>query len=300
MKAASILKFAMFGAGTVVFGWKKPIIGAVIITDRCNLSCRHCAVNNITTMIYPHLKIRSDMKRLYDQGVRILFFFGGEPFLWQDVGRTLRDLTAEAKEMGFLIVNVVTNGTFPIDLPSADMVMVSLDGGREKHNEIRGETYDIILSNIKGAASPNICLYMALNKINKEEIGNVCSVAADEPNVKAVSFNLHTPYPGTEDLALSQEEKAGCLGEIEWMMDSGVPVLNLRSAFPYIVRNDFPRPCHQCAIIEDGRQYVCGRCIEIPGLCGSCGYMFAAEYSLVFHGKLPVVLDMLRTYTKYI
>jgi len=300
MKAASFLKFAAFGAGTVAFGWKKPLIGAVIITDRCNLACSHCAVSNIASVVYPYMQVVQDMKKLFDQGVRILFLFGGEPFVWQDSGKSLSDLTADAKMMGFLIVNVVTNGTFSLDLPGADMLMVSLDGGREKHNEIRGETYDRILENIRSAATPNICLYMAINQINKDEIREVCRVVKEEPNVKAVSFNLHTPYPGTERLSLSQSEKEQCLSEIERMMDSGVPVLNLKSAFPYIVRNDFPRPCFQCSIIEDGRQFTCGRCIEIPGLCSECGYIFAAEYSLVFQGKIPVIIDMLRTYLKYI
>ena len=55
----------------------------------------------------------------------------------------------EAKEMGFLIVNVVTNGTFPIDLPEADLILLSLDGDREHHNMIRGNTYDTILANIR-------------------------------------------------------------------------------------------------------------------------------------------------------
>jgi MoaA/NifB/PqqE/SkfB family radical SAM enzyme len=294
------MKLAAACAGAAVFWRREPIIGSIIITDRCNLSCRHCAVHNITSIIYPYQQVRQDMQKLFSQGVRVLFFFGGEPFLWKDSGRTLKDLTAEAKAMGYILVNVVTNGTFPIDLPAADMVMVSLDGGREKHNEIRGETYDRILENIRGAASPNICLYMAINQINKDEIGEVCRVAAEESNVCAVSFNFHTPYPGTEELSLSQTEKAHCLGEIERMMDSGAPVLNLRSTFPRIARNDFPVPCYQCTIIEDGRQYVCGRCIEIPGLCSRCGYMFAAEYSLAFQGNLAVIFDMLSTYLKYI
>lgn len=133
--------------------------------------------------------------------------------------------------MGFLYVIVVTNGTFPIDLPAADMIMVSLDGGREKHNEIRGDTYDRIISNIRNAANPNICLYMALNQINKDEISAVCKVAAEEPNVRSISFNFHTPYPGTEQLSLSKAEKADCCRTIGDMMDQGIPVLNLRSAF---------------------------------------------------------------------
>ncbi len=52
--------------------------------------------------------------------------------------------------------------------------------------------------------------------------------------------------------------------------------------------------------MENGKLSTCGRCIEIEGLCGQCGYFFVAEYTLLFRGKLPVLLDMLKTYLKYI
>ena len=89
------------------------------------------------------------MEQLYSMGIRILFFCGGETFLWRDGDITLRDLVIEAKRMGFLIVNVVTNGTFPLDLPEADLILLSLDGDRERHNTVRGDTYDLIMENIK-------------------------------------------------------------------------------------------------------------------------------------------------------
>ena len=57
--------------------------------------------------------------------------------------------------MGFLIVNVVTNGTYPIDLPEADLILLSLDGDRTRHNEVRGDTYDRIMENISKNSSVN-------------------------------------------------------------------------------------------------------------------------------------------------
>ena len=120
MKFSSFMKFAGFGISTILFRRKKPILGTVIVTDKCNLHCKHCSVNNITAVIHPYEQIKGEMKQLYDMGVRILFFCGGETFMWKDGDKTLRDLVIEAKKMGFLIVNVVTNGTWPIDLPEAD------------------------------------------------------------------------------------------------------------------------------------------------------------------------------------
>ena len=34
--------------------------------------------------------------------------------------------------------------------------------------------------------------------------------------------------------------------------------------------------------------------------CSQCGYFFVAEYTLIFQGKPRIVLDMLKTYLKYI
>ena len=300
MKFSSFLHFATFGVKTILSKQKKPILGTVIITDKCNLHCKHCSVNNITSIIHPYEHIKKEMEELYSMGVRILFFCGGETFLWHDGERSLRDLVTEAKKMGFLIVNVVTNGTFKLDLPEADLILLSLDGDRERHNEIRGDTYDTIMKNIENATSDNICFYMAINKINKDAIKHVCLTARDTKNVRAVSFNFHTPYPDTKELALTREEKVKCCETIKEMMKQGVPVFNLKSAFPYLIDNNFPTPCHQCVVIENGKISTCGRCIEVEGLCERCGYFFVAEYTLLFKGNPKIIIDMLRTYLKYI
>lgn len=300
MKITSFLHFAGFGIKTILFRKKEPILGTVIITDKCNLKCKHCSVNNIQAVFYPYEQIQKEMKQLYDMGVRILFFCGGETFLWQDKEKILRNLVVEAKQMGFFIVNVVTNGTFPIDLPEADLILLSLDGDRERHNKIRGNTYDTIMENVKNASSDNICFYMAVNQINKEAIREVCVAARDMKNVRAVSFNFHTPYPDTKELALSKEEKEKCCKLISQMMKEGAPVFNLKSAFPYLIDNSFPTPCHQCVVIENGKLSTCGRCIDVPGLCEKCGYFFVAEYTLLFRGNIKIIFEMLRTYLKYI
>lgn len=300
MKLKSFFHLAGFGIKTILFKKKDPILGTIIVTDKCNLHCKHCSVNNITTIIHPYEQIKKEMKELYDMGIRILFFCGGETFLWHDKDKTLRDLVIEAKEMGFLIVNVVTNGTHRIDLKEADLILLSLDGDKEHHNIIRGDTYDTIMNNIENATSDNICFYMAINQINKDCIKDVCQKAKDTKNVRAVSFNFHTPYPDTKDLALSKEEKKKCTDDIIEMMKKGAPIFNLKSAFPYLVENKFPTPCHQCVVLENGKLSTCGRCIEIPGLCNECGYFFVAEYTLLFNGNLKIIFEMLRTYLKYI
>jgi MoaA/NifB/PqqE/SkfB family radical SAM enzyme len=300
LKISSFLYLAGYGLKSLLLKKKTPILGTVILTDKCNLSCKHCSVNNITAVVHPYAQVKSEMKQLYDMGVRILFFCGGETFMWQDGEKDLRDLVVEAKQMGFLIVNTVTNGTFPIDLPEADLILLSLDGDRARHNEIRGDTYDLIMQNIENATANNICFYMAINKINQTTIEDVGMAAQRLKNVRAVSFNFHTPYPDTRELALTKEEKRNCCAAISKMMDSGMPVFNLKSAFPYLIENSFPTPCHQCVVTENGKLSICGRCIEVEGLCEKCGYFFVAEYTLLFGGNIKIIAEMLQTYLRYI
>lgn len=300
MKISSFLKLGLFGVRTIILRKKDPILGTIILTDKCNLHCKHCSVNNLTAVVYPYCQIRKEMLQLYDMGIRILFFCGGETFLWKDGDHTLRELVIEAKEMGFLIVNVVTNGTFMIDLPEADLILLSLDGDRQHHNEIRGDTYDTIMKNVEAATADNICFYMAINRINKDTVRDVCITARDTKNVRAVSFNFHTPYPDTKELTLNKEEKKSCCDTISMMMKEGAPVFNLKSAFPYLINNSFPTPCHQCVVMENGRLSTCGRCIDVPGLCEQCGYFFVAEYTLLFRGNPRIIFEMLLTYLKYV
>lgn len=46
------LFFANFWIKAVFFKKKEPLIGSVILTDRCNLNCKHCSVKNITAIRY--------------------------------------------------------------------------------------------------------------------------------------------------------------------------------------------------------------------------------------------------------
>ena len=107
-------------------------------------------------------------------------------------------------------------------------------------------------------------------------------------------------YEHDEYKALTKEEKAACCTTITQMMKEGAPVFNLKSAFPYLIENRFPTPCHQCVVIEDGKVSVCGRCIEVEGLCEECGYFFVAEYTLLFKGNIKIIFEMLKTYLKYV
>ncbi|EDS76999.1 metallo cofactor biosynthesis protein [Clostridium botulinum C str. Eklund] len=302
MKLKNFLYLSGFGLKTILFKLKKPILGTIILTDYCNLSCKHCAVNNINKIMYPYNDIVDEMNKMYEEGIRILFFCGGETLLWEDEDKdkNIRDLIIKAKQIGFFIVNIVTNGTIDLDIPEADVIFLSLDGLKDNHNFIRGDTFDKIIDNVSKAKHSNICVYMAVNNINYKDIKGVAQIVRDNPNLKSISFNLHTPYEGTEQLALSREEKVYVIRTIKDMIKEKYPIFNLYSALDYYIKNQWERPCYQCIVSENKKRYICGRCVEIDGLCDECGYLFAVEFSLLCKGKLKVILDMIKTYLKYV
>ena len=299
MKVRHYLSLLNFGIKTILSKKRQPILGTIILTDACNLTCKHCAVNNITRNFLSYNEALEEMRAFYREGIRILFFCGGETFIWKDGEKTIRHLVLEARKIGFFLVNVVTNGTLDLKLPEADVLFLSLDGLEQAHNYIRGETFSQIMENVEQAEGSNICVYTAVNNKNYKDIRNLAELVRDTPNLKSLSFNLHTPYEGTEDLTLSRAQKVEIIGTIKRLIKEAFPVFNLYSALDHYLAGSWDRPCYQCIVSEEGKRYVCGRCVEIPGLCEECGYLFAVEFSLLFRGHLPVIWDMLKTYKRY-
>lgn len=299
MDYLQFFKLSIFGIKTILLKQKKPILGTIILTDACNLNCKHCSVNNLTKIIYPYKDIKEEMINMFNEGIRILFFCGGETLLWKDENKTIRDLVKEAKQIGFYIVNIVTNGTIDLDIPEADIIFLSIDGLKESHNLIRGNTFDTIMENVKKANKSNICVYTAINKFNYKDIYELGKLVKNTKNLNSISFNFHTPYKNTKDLALSNEEKLFSINQIKQLIKENYPVFNLYSALDYYLKNNWSRPCFQCIVSENKKRFVCGRCVEEENLCDECGYLFAVEFSLLFKGNIKVIIDMLKTYKKY-
>lgn len=300
MLTKHFLALALRGLQITFLGSRRPLVGTIVLTDRCNLDCKHCAVHNIECAMYKYSVIRDEMESLYCDGVRILFFCGGETFLWEDSGKRIHDLVRDAKQIGFYIVNIVTNGTLEMQIDGADILFLSLDGNRETHNRIRGDVFDTVMQRLAETNHRNFCVFMAVNNQNYTEIESMCRFVKEHSRLNSISFNLHMPYPGTESLSLSPQQRAESVETIRSMIDQGYPVFNLKSSLDVYLDNRWKRPCPVCVVSENGKRFLCGRCIEIPGLCEQCGYLFAAEFAQLFSGRPRVVWDVVRTYLRFV
>ncbi|HHU51353.1 MAG TPA: radical SAM protein [Firmicutes bacterium] len=294
MRTTELAYFASFFFRNIIGQRGEPLILGLGVTNRCNLLCQHCVFRSDHADL-SYERAVGLIRCFYRQGARILFIQGGEPFLWKDAGRTIEDLIHAAKNEGYFRVAVATNGTFPLDT-AADLVWVSVDGGRKNHNRIRDGSYDAVLKNLIENTHPRVNINMTINRLNQTDLEKVAALARDLPAVQGVSFNFHTPFPGVEDLAISVEEKRSCITRIIKLKKSGYPVINSYTALQGLQWNNYPRPVSLICLIEKGVVYSCCFGRTHPVVCRDCGYGIVAELSLLSQGNLKVIPGALRLF----
>jgi len=123
---------------TRVLRRKVPLLMSWNLTFKCNLRCHYCAS---PTLKVPELKtqeILDGIDAFYKLGTRWVTFSGGEPLLRNDIGTIVN----HAKDKG-MVVFISTNGTLVPrrmdQIQRVDRITISLDGGPEAHNTVRGE-----------------------------------------------------------------------------------------------------------------------------------------------------------------
>ena len=227
------------------FGRKKPLQSVIFISDRCNLSCKHCSVYNHE---FPNDKsfaeIEDELRYCYSLGSRFIDFEGGEPFLWRDGDKTVNDLCRLAKSIGFYSCTITTNAQLPFDGSVADSIWVSMDGVGEVHEMVRGKgTFARLEKNVAECGCKMLCANMAINSLNCDNVAAVIEYVASNPAFKCVSLNFHTPFAGTEELELPHEKRLEIIDLILDYKKRGYPIMNSRSGLNKMRENDFIMRC---------------------------------------------------------
>ncbi|MBN2015348.1 radical SAM protein [Candidatus Dojkabacteria bacterium] len=263
-----------------IFGQKDPLIGGLVINERCNLNCKQCRVSNrkdIPDLSY--MEIRKGLRTLYDRGIRLLYIEGGEPFLWTENKYQLGNIVNLARRMGFLWISIYTNGTFPLDV-SADSFFVSLDGLKKTNNELRARgrnIFDKIIRNIQKSSHPNIIINFTINQKNECEIETFCEEMETIKQIKGIFFNFHTPYYGYDELFLDTRAKRPIIRRLLLLKNKYKKILNSKTALENILNNKWERPSDICFIYANNNLYKCCRAIGKSDVCKNCGYLMYAE-----------------------
>ncbi len=148
----------------------RPSALSVDVNNLCNLRCKHCFWDANHTASDPPMNpnildsVKEVLKRF--PSITNILWYGGEPLINRK--------SVEIIKKGVMLRKnnlIVTNGTFPLEtFDNCYHYAVSLDGTKEIHNYLRGETYDLIKKNIKDAIKkkiPTSILY-CINALNIE------------------------------------------------------------------------------------------------------------------------------------
>jgi len=266
-----------------LLGRKIPLLASFKITYRCNLSCRACPFHLRSDDEEAHMSWNTAvtaLNTLRRLGTRMIVFEGGEPLLWRDGSRRIHDLILYARE-NFLRVAVTTNGTLPLDVLSHTL-WVSLDGLKETHDELRSNSFDRILSNIKATKHPRVFIHCTLNRRNRQDIDALAKWVQKMPTLKGMTVQFFYPYnQGEENLALSPEERRSTIEKILALKKSGLPILNSAGRLKAMIDNRWS--CHDDILINvdpDGA-ITKGCYVKSRGEinCDACGFTPVAEAS---------------------
>jgi len=278
------------------FRQKRPLQCVIFITNRCDLSCKHCSVYDHQNPISKKTRqIREELEYAYQKGARFVDFEGGEPNLWTDEGKTINDLILIAKKIGFFSCTITTNAQTVFKNSLADSIWVSLDGVGEVHDAIRGQgAFAALEKNVSECGHPNLSVNMVVNNQNFSHVSQTIEYVKNSPYIKSISLNFHTPYIETEYLFLDWEKRAEVIDKTLKMKDLGYPIMNSKSGLKLMKDNNFKKQCWVSNfILIDG-----SRLDECPGklakICDKCGYGMASEMKSVFSFKPDTILAGVR------
>lgn len=290
MKVSRVLYLAQYYARAKFLGDKRPIMAGMKITHRCTLKCRQCPYWQRPMPDLKWVQIQELIPRLYKSGIRVVVLEGGEPLLWKDGHYRVDDIISMARKY-FFCVGVTTNGTLPID-NEADIVWVSIDGLKPTHDQLRGQSFDRIMENIRNSGHPKIFANITINRLNHREITELVEFLA--PIVKGITVQFFYPYPESEDLRLSREERNTALDRLIELKKKGCPVTDSILTLEALKGNTWDCEPWMIANVEpDGvfRQgcYLQQRTNEDKP-CQLCGFAAHVEISLAYQLRWEAIM----------
>lgn len=277
-------------------GQQRPLQTVLFVSNICNLRCKHCAESGHAGGISKTLpQLEEEMRYALSLGSRFLDLEGGEPTIWHDGTHNLNDVIDLAKKLGFYTVTVTTNAQRPFNDLKADSIWVSLDGVGEYHDAVRGPgAFARLEKNIAASGHKNLSVNMAINRLNYPSVEDTIRYAAKNPHIKQISLNFHTPYAGTEHMALAPDIRLATIDRIIELKKQGMPIMNSISGLKLMRHNNFRKDCWVANfILADGTRLTeCGG--KTAGVCDQCGFCMAGEMHSVLSLKPDTILAGLK------
>ncbi len=295
----------------------KPLLNDITIeiTNHCQLHCRHCGIwaekdrhEMTAAMVVRMMRELLERYRIYSVSIT-----GGEPFLNRNCGRILKAMSffRERKEItGFGVYSnaayfegvrrvFTTYGRYVHGMEMG----ISIDGGQETHDRLRGAgAYQKTLKTIEWLSEnfgKDIILEFkfTINQVNYAELGDVYRLARRfkaqfSPKImeSGVSDYYHRhQMPDTDTLALMTPEMIENVRmQVNKMLDDEYPGVDRQLIEAMMVLLAGGRKCIRACATPEKSLFINSRRNVYP-----CLYMSPAG-KLGVNGELPIELDRVR------
>lgn len=256
-------------------GRRKPLQSVVFVTNGCDCTCRHCTQCTKVGNSYckPFDEIAKDLEYCYAEGARMLDIEGVNLLQWQDGKHQVNEIFQLAKATGFYSTSTMVTASqyeaWKLLNVDVDVLWVSVMGLEDCH----------LLEDLSDAS-----LYMVVNAQNQHELPAVLEYVRLHPAIRQIAFNFHTPFAGTEHLALSKSQREEAIHLLTEGKHKGYSITNSISGLKNMLTLRFKRHCWICNFIYcDERRSP--QCIDDKGsgICERCGFSMAGEMNAVFN-----------------
>lgn len=233
-----------------LIGDRSPIVAALKITQRCNLSCKHCIWKNRITQDLPLSNWKDIIDDLYRQGVASIAIEGGEPTLRNDASKIVDYINSKN-----MISIFVTNGTRDISSIDPHAFAVSIDGTKNTHDKIRGNgVFHKMMSILKKNRDKRIVSLTTISKINAEEIEPMCKFFSQTDFVYRSWFHFAYPYSDIQVPTLNTKERMKIANKIIKLKKRYPKILNSTSYLEMVGRQKKCYPWLFRYVTADGKQ----------------------------------------------
>lgn len=164
----------------------------VMLTNRCNLKCRHCCASEITTKSDISVNL---IDRVIDMKPEQITISGGEPLLHENI----KDILAHIRKNYSGLLAIATNGTLvekylDLIIKYVDKVEISLDGvTAEGTARYRGSSvFEKVLESVKALRKNNIRVAISMvsyDSHEKEEFQRLNELYGTVPILRELHIN---------------------------------------------------------------------------------------------------------------
>jgi len=310
-----------------LLGRKIPIFVEWNVTFRCNLRCRYCAAFEVDRPELGTEAICAGLDELWWLGTRWITFGGGEPLMRKDLSTILE----HAKQRGFQVF-LSTNGWFlpqrRAELEWIDHVNLSLDGGPEVHDAVRGDgAFDKTVEAIRVCNEEGVpaSLQCVLSSLNLDAIDDVIAVASEHgvPVMFQPATQRLDSSTKRNPIAPAVDAYREAMARLIALKRQGAPIRNSLPGLRHLARWPDPTPiwCSAgivtCSIEPDGTLVACHQAqvgaflkggeptgtlteryaaARIPQHCVQCWCAPVVELALLFSLEPGVIWNALRTF----